>query len=103
MFSINFFPTVYRTMFVVPNAMLMNVMACRVFRNTKFDTQWMESTTATAPSLRRRGPAPSHPTTISAIAFQEPNANSSVTLRSLLFRGLTISLAGAKAPPKTKN
>ncbi|KAF9563106.1 hypothetical protein CPC08DRAFT_686956 [Agrocybe pediades] len=29
-------PVTYRTMFTVPNIMLMNVMACRVFRNTKF-------------------------------------------------------------------
>ncbi|KAJ3511793.1 hypothetical protein NLJ89_g3893 [Agrocybe chaxingu] len=29
-------PVVYRTMFVVPNVMLMNIMACRVFRRTKF-------------------------------------------------------------------
>jgi len=29
-------PVVYRTMFTVPNIVLMNVMACRVFRHTKF-------------------------------------------------------------------
>ncbi|KDR73143.1 hypothetical protein GALMADRAFT_72738 [Galerina marginata CBS 339.88] len=29
-------PIAYRTMFTVPNIMLMNIMACRVFRNTKF-------------------------------------------------------------------
>jgi len=28
-------PVSYRTMFTVPNIMLMNIMACRVFRNTK--------------------------------------------------------------------
>ena len=27
-------PSVFRTVFAVPNATLMNVMACRVFRNT---------------------------------------------------------------------
>ena len=37
----------------------------------------MKSTTATVP--RQCEPAPNHPTTISAITFQEPNANSSVT------------------------
>lgn len=29
-------PPVYRTMFTVPNIALMNIMACRVFRNTRF-------------------------------------------------------------------
>ncbi|KAF9043113.1 hypothetical protein BJ165DRAFT_1529231 [Panaeolus papilionaceus] len=29
-------PITYRTMFTVPNIALMNIMACRVFRNTKF-------------------------------------------------------------------
>jgi hypothetical protein len=29
-------PITYRTMFSVPNIALMNIMACRVFRNTKF-------------------------------------------------------------------
>ncbi|KAF4609851.1 hypothetical protein D9613_010431 [Agrocybe pediades] len=29
-------PVSYQTMFTVPNIMLMNIMACRVFRNTKF-------------------------------------------------------------------
>jgi len=28
-------PITYRTMFTVPNIALMNIMACRVFRNTK--------------------------------------------------------------------
>lgn len=30
-------PVSYQTMFTVPNIMLMNIMACRVFRNTKFE------------------------------------------------------------------
>jgi hypothetical protein len=77
MFSINSFPVVYRTMLIVPNTMLMNVMACRVFRNTKFGDRWTESTTDTAPS--RRGPAPSRTLAISGMAFQEPYANSSAT------------------------
>lgn len=29
-------PPVYRTMFTVPNIAIMNIMACRVFRNTRF-------------------------------------------------------------------
>ncbi|KAF8912001.1 hypothetical protein CPB84DRAFT_1820711 [Gymnopilus junonius] len=29
-------PGAYRTMFTVPNLVVMNIMACRVFRNTKF-------------------------------------------------------------------
>ncbi|KAF8898046.1 hypothetical protein CPB84DRAFT_1681667 [Gymnopilus junonius] len=29
-------PVTYQTMFTVPNIVLMNIMACRVFRNTKF-------------------------------------------------------------------
>jgi len=49
-------------MFLVPNTMLMNVMACRVFRNTKFGNQRMDPTTA-----------------IPSIAFQEPEPNSSET------------------------
>jgi hypothetical protein len=49
-------------MFLVPNTMLMNVMACRVFRNTKFGNQRMDPTTA-----------------IPSIAFQEPEPNSSAT------------------------
>ena len=64
-------------MFVVPNVMLMNIMACRVFRNTKFATHGIKPTTATAP--RRRETAPSHALSVSAIAFQETSANSSVT------------------------
>jgi hypothetical protein len=64
-------------MFVVPNVMLMNVMACRVFRNTKFGNQGMDPTTSTAPG--RRGPAPNHAISVSAIAFQETDANASVT------------------------
>ena len=76
MFSTNSFPIAYRTMFVVPNVMLMNVMACRVFRNTKFGNQWMEPTTPTAP---KRGPAPNHAISVSAIAFEEPDVNSSTT------------------------
>ena len=60
MFFITSLPLMYRTMFVVPNVMLMNVMACRVFRNTIFGNQCMN------PAI-----------SISSIAFQEPNANSS--------------------------
>jgi hypothetical protein len=77
MFSINSFPIVYRTMFVVPNVMLMNVMACRVFRNTKFGNKWMEPTTPTAP---KRGPAPNHAISVSAIAFEEPDSSTTHAL-----------------------
>ncbi|KAJ3513407.1 hypothetical protein NLJ89_g2970 [Agrocybe chaxingu] len=35
-FFIPFIPPVYRTMFTVPNAMLTNAMACRVYKRTKF-------------------------------------------------------------------
>ena len=47
-------------MFTVPNTRLMNVMACRVFRDTKLGNQWVDPTIA-----------------ISSISFQETNANSS--------------------------
>ncbi|KAF8154858.1 hypothetical protein B0H34DRAFT_718261 [Crassisporium funariophilum] len=36
MLYISSVPITYRTMFTVPNITLMNIMACRVFRNTKF-------------------------------------------------------------------
>lgn len=36
MLYISAVPVAYRTMFTVPNIVLMNIMACRVFRNTKF-------------------------------------------------------------------
>jgi len=49
-------------MFIVPNTMLTNVMACRVFRNTKFGNQWVDPTLI-----------------IPSIVFQEPDANSSAT------------------------
>ncbi|CAA7262454.1 unnamed protein product [Cyclocybe aegerita] len=35
-FFIPFIPPAYRTMFSVPNVMLMNAMACRVYKRTKF-------------------------------------------------------------------
>ena len=47
-------------MFVAPNVMLMNVMACRVFRNTKFGNQCVDPTIS-----------------IPSIPFQAPDANSS--------------------------
>ncbi|KIM36340.1 hypothetical protein M413DRAFT_78414 [Hebeloma cylindrosporum] len=62
MFYINSLPEVYRSMLAVPNAIVMNIMACRVYRNTKFGNQWME------PAIN-----------ITPIAFQEPIANSSAT------------------------
>ncbi|CAA7262456.1 unnamed protein product [Cyclocybe aegerita] len=34
-FYFHFVPVVYRAMFAVPNAVLMNIMACRVYRRTK--------------------------------------------------------------------
>jgi hypothetical protein len=49
-------------MFTVPNTMLTNVMACRVFRNTKFSNQWTDPTINIPP-----------------IVFQEPDASSSTT------------------------
>jgi len=63
-FCIHSFPLVYRTMFVAPNVMLMNVMASRVFRNTKFGNQGMDLTTTL---------------TIPSTAVQEPEENSSAT------------------------
>ncbi|PPQ74973.1 hypothetical protein CVT24_010274 [Panaeolus cyanescens] len=36
MFFIESVPPTYRLMFTLPNVTLMNIMACRVFRNTKF-------------------------------------------------------------------
>ncbi|KAF9044988.1 hypothetical protein BJ165DRAFT_1474706 [Panaeolus papilionaceus] len=36
MFFVHSVPPTYRLMFTVPNVTLMNIMACRVFRNTKF-------------------------------------------------------------------
>ena len=60
MFCIHSLPLVYRTVFVAPNVMLMNVMACRVFRNTKFGNQWVDPTIS-----------------IPSIPFQAPDANSS--------------------------
>ncbi|KAF9044940.1 hypothetical protein BJ165DRAFT_1404214 [Panaeolus papilionaceus] len=36
MFFIDSVPPIYRLMFSIPNVALMNIMACRVFRNTKF-------------------------------------------------------------------
>ncbi|KIM36344.1 hypothetical protein M413DRAFT_424975 [Hebeloma cylindrosporum] len=59
MFYANTRPGVYSIIFIVPNTMLMNVMACRVYRNTKLGNQW------TYPSVH-----------VSSIAFQEPNAKS---------------------------
>jgi hypothetical protein len=47
---------------MVPNMMLMNIMACRVFRNTKFGNQGMDPTM-----------------TIPSIPVQEPDSNSSAT------------------------
>jgi hypothetical protein len=49
-------------MFIVPNTMLMNVMACRVFRNTRFCAKRMDPTIA-----------------VSSMAFQETDPNSSAT------------------------
>ena len=64
MFCIHTLPLVYRTMFVAPNVMLMNAMACRVFRNTKFGNQlWVDPTIS-----------------IPSIPLQAPSANSSATL-----------------------
>ena len=77
MFCITSFPVVYRTMFIVPNTMLMNVMACRVFRNTKCGNQWTEPTTAIAPPRRR--PIPNCTIAIPPLSFQESDTNSSAT------------------------
>ncbi|KAF8154826.1 hypothetical protein B0H34DRAFT_718046 [Crassisporium funariophilum] len=69
MLYIDSVPIAYRTMFTVPNIMLMNVMACRVFRNTKFGlfretaistSKMMSRDDVTGPSvipLSLRGPA----------------------------------------------
>ena len=53
-------------MFVEPNVMLMNIMGCRVYRNTKFGNERMDPTTAI--SLSR------------AIAFQGLDSSPSGTL-----------------------
>ena len=33
-------PTIFRSISIVPNVALMNIMACRVFRNTKLFETW---------------------------------------------------------------
>ncbi|KAF8898069.1 hypothetical protein CPB84DRAFT_1748075 [Gymnopilus junonius] len=55
-------PITYRTMFTVPNITLMNIMACRVFRNTKFGIFRGEAATSSGNpasviplSIRRNG------------------------------------------------
>jgi hypothetical protein len=53
-------PVVYRVAFTVPNTMLTNVMACRVYRDTKFGNQWVNPTK-----------------NIPSIPLQAPTANSS--------------------------
>jgi hypothetical protein len=52
-------------MFFPPNVMLTNIMACRVFRNTKFGNQKMDSTTLISSS--------------GAVVFPKLNADSSET------------------------
>ena len=64
-FYIDSLPGVYRTTFMVPNAMLMNIMACRVFRNTKFGNRRMDSAVIISPS--------------GAVVFPKPNINPSGT------------------------
>jgi len=56
----------------------MNVMACRVFRDTKFGNQWVDPTIS-----------------IPSIPVQEPDANSPAPMDPVLFWQLTISVAGA--------
>ncbi|KAF9045141.1 hypothetical protein BJ165DRAFT_1528051 [Panaeolus papilionaceus] len=59
MFYIDAVPPVYRSMFTVPNVALMNIMACRVFRKTKFgvfrettvsSSQWTRSIQGRTPN-----------------------------------------------------
>ena len=90
-FYINSFPAVYRTMFFAPNAMLMNVMACRVFRNTKLGNQRMDP----AISISSSG----------AIVFPKPNINSSGThvLRHLSGNGNQARGLGGVAGAKLGN
>jgi len=66
-------PITYRTMFTVPNIALMNIMACRVFRNTKFGfirettistskigSQTERTAASVIPLSLRKGSNPSH-------------------------------------------
>ncbi|KAF9045140.1 hypothetical protein BJ165DRAFT_1475549 [Panaeolus papilionaceus] len=58
MFYINVVPPTYRSMFTVPNVALMNIMACRVFRKTKFGV-FREVTISTSHSTKvSRGRTP---------------------------------------------
>lgn len=41
-------PALYRLMFVIPNVALMNIMASRVYRDTKFGVLWDSSTPSSA-------------------------------------------------------
>jgi len=68
MFYHHSFPIQYCTMFVEPNIMLMNIMACRVYRNTKLGNERMDPTTAISESFSR------------AIAFQGVDSNSTGTI-----------------------
>jgi len=60
-------------MFFTPNALLMNIMACRVFRNTKFGNQ----RTGSALIISSSGD----------MVFSKPNANSSGTHALRLLSG----------------
>jgi hypothetical protein len=62
LFGIKSLPMVYRIISATPNVMLTNVMACRVFRNTKFRNQCIDPTIG-----------------IPSIPVHEPHANSSAT------------------------
>ncbi|KAF8154825.1 hypothetical protein B0H34DRAFT_538909 [Crassisporium funariophilum] len=73
-YSIPSVPSVYRSIFGVPNIMLMNVLACRVYRNTKFGVFKEEVTLNTEILAVDRG-APSIP-----IAFGH---SIGLTMRSL--------------------
>ena len=55
-------PTPYRTVFTVPNAALMNIMACRIYRRmvlggTSFSAQYTNSITTAPISLSLVGDA----------------------------------------------
>ncbi|KDR73162.1 hypothetical protein GALMADRAFT_125223 [Galerina marginata CBS 339.88] len=62
-------PITYRTMFTVPNITLMNIMACRVFRNTKLGMS-REPTISSNSKLMSRGETP---TTIIPLSLRKGN------------------------------
>jgi len=63
-------PITYRTMFTVPNITLMNIMACRVFRHTKFGM--FKETSISSNKLMSRGETT--PSSVIPLAFRKGNS-----------------------------